>query len=82
MPSASELLSSEWRAADREARRLEHSIALASPCAARGVGEPPPRAEIEHARRLREVADDLLPLAMREIAERLERLQREMPGGG
>jgi hypothetical protein len=46
----------------------EHALALASLQAAQGAGDGPAPEQIAQARRLRERADDLLLLAMSEMA--------------
>jgi hypothetical protein len=75
MPMTTELLFSAWRTADREARVLEHALALASLQSAQGAGDAPAPEEIEQARRLRQRADDLLLLAMSEMAEWVDQLR-------
>jgi hypothetical protein len=75
MTIAEELLFSEWRAADRQARLLEHAIVMAALAAFDGKGEPPSPAQIEAAHRLRETANDLFDVAMAEMASRAERLR-------
>lgn len=70
MSIAEELLFSEWRVADRQARLLEQALALTSLAALDGKSEPPSQREIDAARRLRETANDLFDVAMAEMAGR------------
>jgi hypothetical protein len=80
MSVAEELLLSEWRTADRQARLLEHSIAVAWMAVLDGTGEPPPPEEIAAVHRLREVANDLFKVAMTEMAARPAELRPTQEG--
>jgi hypothetical protein len=80
MSVAEELLLSEWRTADRQARLLEQSIAVAWLAVLDGNGEPPPPEQIAAVHRMREVANDLFNVAMTEMASRAAELRPTQEG--
>jgi hypothetical protein len=80
MSIAEELLFSEWRVADRQARVLEQAVAMASLAALDGTGEPPLPEQIEAAHRSRQVANDLFGVAMAEMANRAAGLRERGNG--
>jgi hypothetical protein len=59
----------EWRAADRAAVAAEKQIYSASMLLMDGRGPGPTEEEIARAHHLRQIADDLFAVAMREIAQ-------------
>ena len=75
MTIAEELLFSEWRTADRQARLLEQAIALAWLSALDGTGAAPSAEQIAAVRRTRAVANDLFKVAMAEMANRVDSLR-------
>lgn len=80
MTIAGELLFSEWRTADRQARLLEQAIALAWLAALDGKGEAPSPEQVATVHRLREVANDLFNVAMAEMANRADSLRHAQDG--
>jgi hypothetical protein len=65
----------EWRAADRKAHALERTVTKASLRALGGEGEAPTAHEREKVRTLRQAADELFHLAMKEFKLRVARLR-------
>ena len=60
----------EWRIADRAASVAERAIMAASINAIEGGQQAPTQAEIDHAKRLRGIANDLFAVSMAEFEER------------
>ena len=65
----------QWRAADRDAHAVEQAVTRASLDALEGRGVPPSSEELAKAQELRQTADRLFKLAMKEMGARVSRLR-------